>query len=919
MIQIDDYKLEYLLGKGEFSDVFYTTKKGSNEIFATKRVEKEKALSEKMKSYFLNEIDILKNTNHQNLIKLHEIKNSPNNFYLIMEFCNGGTLNEIFEKYFDSNMRAFPEIYVQHILRQVSCGLYYLHKSNIIHRDLKMENILLHYDFITDAKEMNILKSKLKIIDFGFAKYLNDSASAHSICGSPINMDPVILKALAFKQIGQNFGYTEKADMWSLGIMVYTLLIGKPPFIASNYKDLYKQINEGNYEIPKKLKLSKQSISLINGLLQYEHAERLSIDELVFHEFLTLDVKEFELCELNKIDKLNGDILLNSKEDIKKIWDNYQAKDNNVNLGNIRGNLSKKSFIEEIDTNYKYYDSNKNKSFQSLFINEKNDIVFTNQNENCKNQGNNNNNLFNNQAEIKIINNINTISIPNTNTNTNPISNLILKNSDKNFNEIQQRENYFNAQKEKINQINKIFDNYSNSNSNNENNDNLNNYVNVNTNRKDSLKSINNNIQQNLVNNNNNNNVYNTNSNQTNSNNQGYNINNNNYKTIINQPLIIYNESIKGINNISNNNNNTIITINSNSNGNSNINYNLNNQVDIDQKNLHTRNLSYNLAQGNAYKINQNTNNNNNNNSDAYKNNNNNNNNNIINNISNINYNNINLNNPYKDISNPFYIYSTSTTPKKNQNENLNNNNTNTPISSTYNSSNNNNNTNIIPNNNNTINSIGKEPYQIYGSSQNLPNIKINNSSFQTMNKQYSTISNFHITEQNPSFNQASYNLNNYFTNNPNYNDKNKINQSTNIEIENTDKNNKYTNGNYNNFSSETNYYFNKFLINNNNDNNTIMRTTNNNINNNQIINSNEFIQKIEDRFKIPSDKYIYLNENQINNVRNLKNYIDDSYDEFKGFYSKNENQISKKLFFILSDIKSKIEEAEDLINKNIK
>ena len=88
-----------------------------------------------------------------------------------------------------------------------------------------MENILFHYESSVDAKNMNVLNADLKIIDFGFAKYLNDSSVASSICGSPINMDPMILKALAFKQIGQDFGYTEKADMWSLGIMVYTMLI----------------------------------------------------------------------------------------------------------------------------------------------------------------------------------------------------------------------------------------------------------------------------------------------------------------------------------------------------------------------------------------------------------------------------------------------------------------------------------------------------------------------------------------------------------------------------------------------------------------------------------------------------------------------------------------------------------------------
>jgi len=411
MLLIDDYKLEYKLGSGSFADVYYTTRKNSKEIFATKRVEKAKALSDKMKNYFLNEVDILKNTNHKNIIKLYEIKNSQKNFYLIMEFCNGGTLQDLFDKHYDTQMKPFPESFVQHILRQISCGLYYLHKSNIIHRDLKMENILFHFDSDEDKNKMNILKAQLKIIDFGFAKYLTDSTIASSICGSPINMDPMILKALAFKQIGQDFGYTEKADMWSLGIMVYTMLIGKPPFIASNYKDLYLQINEGNYQIPKLLKLSKQAISLINGLLQFDTKERLSIDELVFHEFLTKEEKDFEYCDLNYIDKGKRDITLNNKEDINKIWDNYQvANNNNVNLANIRGNLGGKSIIDEMEQrNYNSTDYDANKNFQAFYIDEKNNIVFTdgtkNQEQNAESDKQNKNNLNNNLNNNK--NNVN--------------------------------------------------------------------------------------------------------------------------------------------------------------------------------------------------------------------------------------------------------------------------------------------------------------------------------------------------------------------------------------------------------------------------------------------------------------------------------------------------------------------------------
>jgi len=378
MLRIEDYILEYKLGSGSFSEVYYTTKKKSNQVFATKRVDKSKALSENMKNYFLNEIDILKNTNNSNVIKLYEVKNSENNFYLVMEYCNGGTLEEFFEKYYDKFLKPFPEAFVHHILKQISNGIYYLHKSNIIHRDLKLENILLHFESLEDKNKMNLLKANIKIIDFGFAKYTDDTTPTTSICGSPISMDPIILKALVQKQIGKEFKYTEKSDMWSLGIMVFTMLIGKPPFIASEYNYLYQLISEGNYQIPKRLNLSKQAIDLINSLLQFETKDRLSIDELIVHKFLTLEEKDFEYCNLNLLDKGKLEINLNIKKELNQLWDKYELenKKENGSLSN-RGDFRANSMydFEQNNKDYSSYDTNRN--FNAFYIDENNNIIFT--------------------------------------------------------------------------------------------------------------------------------------------------------------------------------------------------------------------------------------------------------------------------------------------------------------------------------------------------------------------------------------------------------------------------------------------------------------------------------------------------------------------------------------------------------------
>jgi len=352
MFFIDDYKLEKKLGNGSYGDVFYTTQTNSNMIFATKKIDKNRIKAPHLKSYFLNEIDILKNTDHENIIKLFDIKITENNFYMVMEYCNGGSLIENYNKYFLKHSKALPEMYVQHILRQIACGLYYLHKCNIIHRDLKQENLLLHYCSEEDRENVNILNAKLKIIDFGFAKYLNENHIARSICGSPISMDPIILEALAYNKPEEEISYNEKADLWSVGIIIYHLLIGRPPFSGYSYKDLYSKIDKGTYNIPKSLRLSKQAISLINGLLKFDEKDRLGIDQLIYHEFLIKDVKDFEYYDLNLKDNLNDDnLILSSKEDCSKIWDLYKT-DPNTNLSLIKGNLERKSIIPE-DVNQK--------------------------------------------------------------------------------------------------------------------------------------------------------------------------------------------------------------------------------------------------------------------------------------------------------------------------------------------------------------------------------------------------------------------------------------------------------------------------------------------------------------------------------------------------------------------------------------
>jgi len=321
---VEDITLIKSVGKGSFGEVFLASRKGTDQMYAVKKVSKSLALQEKVKKYFNNEIYILKQVNHPNIIKLYEIKQTLNNFYLVFDLCNGGGLSNCLEKYMKQNKKPFTQEIAQSIIRQLVSGLQYLHNNKILHRDLKLDNVLLHFNSEEDKNNFNLLKAQVKIIDFGFARYLENDSLAQSVLGSPINMDPQILAKMRKIDNNQSFGYDQKADIWSLGTICYEMLIGVPPFDATSYEELVSKIQKGNYKIPKNLKLSKEAISFINGMLQYNPEKRLSIDQLANHNFLIKNVKDFKEIDLTKAAKVDqkSDLVFNAKE---SVWDIFES------------------------------------------------------------------------------------------------------------------------------------------------------------------------------------------------------------------------------------------------------------------------------------------------------------------------------------------------------------------------------------------------------------------------------------------------------------------------------------------------------------------------------------------------------------------------------------------------------------------
>ena len=353
---IDNYILVRYIGKGVFSEVFLSQMKGDNsKKFATKKLERSFIEKSEAIKYLKNEVLILKKLNHPNIVKIESIKKTKKHFYIIMEFCNGGKLSDALEKYQRKYEKPFFQEIVQHLMRQIIDVFRYIHSQNIIHRNISSDNILLNFGTEKDKEDLNMMKATIKIIGFGFACYIK-SDLLYSIIGSPLNMDPLILKKLVSdSRKTKQLGYNQKADVWSLGTICYEMLIGRSAFDLESLDELVEKVERGIYTIP--TDLSKETISFINGMMKYESNKRLTCEELSKHPFLINKVEDFHQIDklkcadmwehsyLRMIHKLKKSIwsIFNSENEIKLM--SINGKDYNKNEENNNGLQLPKSGI----------------------------------------------------------------------------------------------------------------------------------------------------------------------------------------------------------------------------------------------------------------------------------------------------------------------------------------------------------------------------------------------------------------------------------------------------------------------------------------------------------------------------------------------------------------------------------------------
>ena len=271
------YIKKKLLGTGAFGEVWLVRHKDLERDFAMKIIKKRKNKSNEEKE-ILNEIEILKKLDHPKILKIIDFYSKVKKYYIITEYCPEGELfNEIIKKgRFDEGQTAF-------IINQILKAICYCHRNHIIHRDIKPENIM-----ITKREKNGCLQ--VKLIDFGTAKIFEKGQSENRYVGSSYYMAPEVLKRK----------YDEKCDLWSIGVIFYILLTGRPPFDGNDDEEILKNVEIGiydktSYPFPS---LSSYAKDLINKLLQYDAKKRISAEEALEHPW-------FKTAEFKKKDKVN--------------------------------------------------------------------------------------------------------------------------------------------------------------------------------------------------------------------------------------------------------------------------------------------------------------------------------------------------------------------------------------------------------------------------------------------------------------------------------------------------------------------------------------------------------------------------------------------------------------------------------------
>ncbi|KAF5916537.1 NUAK family SNF1-like kinase 2 [Diceros bicornis minor] len=250
------HRYEFLetLGKGAYGKV-KKARESAGRLVAIKSIRKDKIKDEQDLMHIRREIEIMSSLNHPHIIAIHEVFENSSKIVIVMEYASRGDLYD-----YISERQRLSERDARHFFRQIVSAVHYCHQNGIVHRDLKLENILL------DAN------GNIKIADFGLSNLYHQGKFLQTFCGSPLYASPEIVNGKPYTG--------PEVDSWSLGVLLYILVHGTMPFDGQDHKTLVKQISDGAYREPPK---PSDACGLIRWLLMVNPTRRATLEDVASH------------------------------------------------------------------------------------------------------------------------------------------------------------------------------------------------------------------------------------------------------------------------------------------------------------------------------------------------------------------------------------------------------------------------------------------------------------------------------------------------------------------------------------------------------------------------------------------------------------------------------------------------------------
>ncbi|ODM96934.1 Aurora kinase A [Orchesella cincta] len=262
---LNDFEIGRPLGKGKFGNVYLAREKKSRYIIALKVLFKKELQRANVEHQLRREIEIQTHLRHRNILRMFGYFHDESRVYLILEYAPGG---ELYKLLTSQPHKHFTEEASANYIHQLASALSYCHSKNVLHRDIKPENILVGTD------------GEIKIGDFGWSVHA-PSSKRETVCGTLDYLPPEMVEGRA---------HDKTADIWSIGILLYEFLVGRPPFETQSYNSTYDKIMRCEYTFPEHV--SSGARDLIIRILKKDPRARLPLDEIIVHPWVAQHVPQ---------------------------------------------------------------------------------------------------------------------------------------------------------------------------------------------------------------------------------------------------------------------------------------------------------------------------------------------------------------------------------------------------------------------------------------------------------------------------------------------------------------------------------------------------------------------------------------------------------------------------------------------------